>query len=126
MKNGIFGSLIVKQADIREPHRSLYDLDDPKHVLLLTQSSGDSKVAMLINGRGSESIGSKVPAVDVISGRRSRFRVANAAGAGSCPMILSIEQHSMLLIALDGHAINPHVVASIVLAKGKRFQCFPR
>lgn len=130
--NGIFGALIVKQADLREPHRALYDIDDPNHVVLVTHwqhspevsfNQGHVKPAiLLINGRGRQPSGPTVPlnTFTVIPGRRHRFRAANAGGAGACPVTLFIDGHTLLLIALDGHPIEPRQVTSITLAKGER------
>lgn len=130
--NGIFGSLIVKQADLREPHRTLYDIDDPNHVILVTHwqhspevsfNQGHAKPAiLLINGRGHQPSGPTVPlnTFTVIPGRRHRFRAANAGGAGACPVTLFIDGHKLLLIAIDGHPIEPRLVTSITLAKGER------
>lgn len=128
--NGIIGSLIVRQADLREPHRTLYDIDDPNHVVLVTQwqhlpevsfNQGYSKPAiLLINGKGRQPNGPAVPLsiFTVIPGRRHRFRVANAGGAGACPVTLFINSHPLLLIALDGYPVEPRQVTSITLAKG--------
>ncbi|XP_024876061.1 laccase-4-like isoform X1 [Temnothorax curvispinosus] len=130
--NGIIGSLIVRQADLREPHRALYDIDDPNHVVLVTQwqhspevsfNQGHSKPAiLLINGRGRQPSGPATPlsTFTVIPGRRHRFRVANAGGAGACPVTLSVDSHPLFLIALDGHPIESRHVTSITLAKGER------
>ena len=130
--NGIFGSLIVRQAQLKEPHRDLYDTDDPNHLILLNQwqqpvvSEGSlsrdttDMATLLVNGRGRQPNGPEVPLTTFIvtPGRRHRFRVANGAGAGSCPMTFSIDGHSLLLITLDGHPVSPQVVKSITLAKG--------
>ncbi|XP_078036531.1 uncharacterized protein LOC144469770 isoform X2 [Augochlora pura] len=130
--NGIFGPLIVKQADIRDPHRSLFDIDDPKHVVLVTQwqhtaettlTQGYTKPAMLlINGRGRQPNGPSVPftTFTVVPGRRHRFRLANAGGAGTCPITISIDAHLLLVIALDGHPVDPQQFSSITLATGER------
>ncbi|XP_076232494.1 uncharacterized protein LOC143177996 [Calliopsis andreniformis] len=130
--NGIFGALIVKQADIRDPHRALYDIDDGDHVVLVTQwqhteeitfTQGHSKPAiLLINGRGRQPNGPNVPLTTftVVPGRRHRFRIANAGGAGVCPITISIDAHPLLLIALDGQPVEPRQVTSITLAKGER------
>lgn len=131
MSNGVFGSLIVRQADARDPHRALYDVDDPEHVVLLTQwsqqqasgLSAKSKGSLiLVNGKGRHPDGPQVPltAYTVTPGRRHRFRVANAGGAGSCPVTLAVDSHTLLLITLDGHPVNPQNVTSITLAKGAR------
>ncbi|XP_043260071.1 laccase-4-like [Colletes gigas] len=130
--NGIFGALVVKQADIKDAHRALYNIDDVNHVVLVTQwqhtpeisfSQGHSKPAiLLINGRGRQPNGPNVPytTFTVVPGRRHRFRVANAGGAGSCPITISIDAHPLLLIALDGHPVDPRQVTSITLARGER------
>ncbi|KAL6259668.1 hypothetical protein P5V15_009584 [Pogonomyrmex californicus] len=130
--NGIIGSLIVRQADLREPHRALYDIDDPNHVVLVTQwqhspevslNQGHSKPAiLLINGKGRQPGGPTIPlsTFTVVPGRRHRFRVANAGGASACPVTLFIDGHSLLLIALDGHPTEPRQIISITLAKGER------
>ncbi|XP_020298283.1 laccase-like isoform X2 [Pseudomyrmex gracilis] len=132
VSNGIFGPLIVKQADLRESHRALYDIDDSNHVVLITQwqhlpeisyNQDYSKPAiLLINGRGRQPNEPTLPlsTFTVIPGRRHRFRVANAGGAGACPVTLFIDGHTMLLIALDGQPIEPRQVTSITLAKGER------
>ncbi|XP_076753813.1 uncharacterized protein LOC143425148 isoform X1 [Xylocopa sonorina] len=130
--NGIFGALIVKQADIKDPQRALYDVDDPNHVVLISQwqhspeiafTEGRAKPAtILVNGRGRQPDGPRVPLTmfTVVPGRRHRFRVANAGGAGSCPITMSVDAHSLLLIALDGQPVEPRQVTSITLAKGER------
>ncbi|XP_054001487.1 uncharacterized protein LOC128888550 [Hylaeus anthracinus] len=130
--NGIFGALIVKQADIKDAHRRLYDIDDVNHMVLVTHwqhipeitfTEGHSKPAiLLINGRGRQPNGPKVPytTFTVVPGRRHRFRLANAGGAGSCPITISVDAHPLLLIALDGHPVEPRQVASITLARGER------
>ncbi|XP_029056021.1 laccase-5-like isoform X2 [Osmia bicornis bicornis] len=130
--NGIFGALIVKQADIKDPHRSLYDIDDSNHVVLVSQwqhsaditfTEGHAKPAiLLINGKGRQPNGPNVPyaTFTVVPGRRHRFRIANAGGAGSCPITISVDAHPLQLIALDGQPVEPRQVASITLAKGER------
>ncbi|XP_011307315.1 laccase-1 isoform X2 [Fopius arisanus] len=136
MANGIFGSLIVRQADVREPHRNLYDIDDPSHVILISQwhhSPRDDFTAdvngvikkselLLINGKGRQPHDYKMPLsiFHVTPGKRHRFRVAHSGGAGTCPVTFHIHQHSMLLIALDGHPVEPLRVQKLALANGER------
>ncbi|XP_017762166.1 PREDICTED: laccase-4-like [Eufriesea mexicana] len=130
--NGVFGALVVKQADIRDPHRNLYDMDDPNHVVLVSQWQHSAEIAftegrvkpaiLLVNGKGRQPNGPNVPLTSftVVPGRRHRFRVANAGGAGSCPITISVDAHPLLLIALDGQPVEPRQVTSITLAKGER------
>ncbi|CAD6230954.1 GSCOCG00006895001-RA-CDS, partial [Cotesia congregata] len=132
--NGIFGSLIVRQADAREPHRLLYDVDDPNHVLLVSQwhhsivtdtvagQANKKPALLLINGRGHQPNGPQVPlsSFNVTRGLRYRFRLAHAGGAGACPITFAVEEHPLTLIALDGNPVAPLKVKSITLAKGER------
>lgn len=131
VSNGIFGALIVKQADIRDPHRALYDIDDSSHVILVSQWQHSGEISftetshakpaiLLVNGRGRQPNGPRVPFTKftVLPGRRHRFRLANAGGAGSCPITILVDAHPLLLIALDGQPVEPRQVASITLAKG--------
>ncbi|XP_057321757.1 uncharacterized protein LOC130665413 isoform X1 [Microplitis mediator] len=132
--NGIFGSLIVRQADVREPHRSLYDVDDPDHVLLVSQwhhsivtdtlagQANKKPALLLINGRGQQPNGPPVPltSFNVTQGVRYRFRLAHAGGAGACPITFGIQEHPLTVIALDGSPVVPQQVKSITLAKGER------
>ncbi|XP_034939119.1 laccase-2-like isoform X2 [Chelonus insularis] len=133
--NGIFGSLIVRQADAREPHRALYDVDDPDHVLLVSQwhhsivtetgvlANRNKKPALLlINGKGRQPNGPEVPlsTFTVSAGKRYRFRLAHAGGANACPITFTIEDHLLNLIALDGNPVNPERVGSITLSRGER------
>ncbi|XP_043281770.1 laccase-4-like isoform X2 [Venturia canescens] len=134
MTNGIFGSLIVRQADMLEPHRSLYDIDDPNHVVLISPwhhaivTEGAStrmqrKAAiLLVNGRGRQTDGPETPLTtfNVIPGRRHRLRIAHAGGAGSCAVTLTVDEHPLLLISLDGQPITPREVSTITLSKGER------
>ncbi|XP_012227593.2 uncharacterized protein [Linepithema humile] len=132
VSNGIFGALIVKQADLLEPHRALYDIDDSNHVVLVSQWQHSPEVAfhyshskpaiLLINGKGRQPGGPTVPLTTftVVPGRRHRFRVANAGGAGACPITFFIDNHTLLLITLDGQPVEPRQVTSITLAKGER------
>jgi hypothetical protein len=65
MADGLVGSLVVRRAPSREPHRALYDEDRSEHVLLLAewtrgfalqrllQERSPRPDSLLLNGRGS-------------------------------------------------------------------------
>ena len=55
----------------------------------------------------------------VSSGKRHRFRVAYAGGGRGCPITITIAAHKMRVITLDGNAIEPREVTSIVMAAGQ-------
>ncbi|XP_046390211.1 laccase-2-like isoform X2 [Ischnura elegans] len=70
--DGLFGALVVRQPSSKDPHRALYDVDDPDHVIVLAEWSrgfalqrladahaGDAGEpdlvdTLLINGRGED------------------------------------------------------------------------
>lgn len=56
----------------------------------------------------------------VQNGSRYRFRTINS-GFLNCPLVISIDNHTLLVIASDGHYIEPVVVDSLVSYAGERF-----
>lgn len=120
--NGIFGALIVKQPDVLEPQRRLYDVDTRNYVILVSEIdkrnlfSEDNEYTILVNGRNKPN--------DIIfkvkKGLRYRFRSAFAAGLKGCPIEVSIDDHLIRIIELDGHPINPYESSSFIFSKGER------
>lgn len=53
-------------------------------------------------------------------GSKYRFRIINS-GFLNCPLEISIDNHTMTIIASDGHYINPIQVDSLVSYAGERF-----
>ncbi|XP_045474292.1 L-ascorbate oxidase-like [Harmonia axyridis] len=128
--DGLAGALIVRQSDKLEPHRKLYDEDLKEHVVMLSEWSGDLvsefsanndvPKSILINGKTVSEAGTGMSIFNVKMGRRYRFRLAYASGNFGCPMVLSIQDHLLKVIALDGKSIKPHEASSIKLNKGER------
>lgn len=127
ISDGIFGSLIVRQPRKVEPHRKLYDIDDKNNVIVISEwgrevpsnlmNSYEVSKSLLINGKG----GSNIDVFKVKKGQRYRFRLAYSGGPTiGCPVTLSIEQHLLKVIALDGNPISPYEVSSVTLSKGER------
>lgn len=56
---------------------------------------------------------------NVTSGKRYRFRLAHAGVISACAIKVTIEEHSLKIIEIDGSPIIPRDVASITLASGK-------
>lgn len=124
--NGIFGALIVRQPDVIEPQKRLYDVDNSDYLIMVTEMEKKSPFStnkidathpfsILINGRSDN-----IKKYKVKYGLRYRFRVIFAAGKNGCPVKLGIDQHKMKIVALDGHALNPYEVDGITLGKGER------
>ncbi|XP_018575222.1 laccase-2-like [Anoplophora glabripennis] len=129
--DGLFGALIVRQADKLEPHRKLYDVDSKDHIILLSEWSGDRSSlfededelpkAILVNGKAPSVSGPTPTLFNVEKERRYRFRVAYTGGSVGCPITVSIDKHLLKIIAVDGTPINPYEVSSAELSKGERF-----
>lgn len=126
--NGLFGALVVRQADNVEQHRNMYDLDLKEHVILLSEWYGDKSrtsekpipSAILLNGRDA-SVNSDSPTVISVSrNKRYRFRIAYAHGITGRPITLTVDNHMLKAIAIDGHPITPYSVSSVIIAKGER------
>ncbi|RZF40482.1 hypothetical protein LSTR_LSTR000361 [Laodelphax striatellus] len=135
--DALFGPLIVRQADRREVQRQLYDVDDPNHIVVIsewpipgkTESTTSSSATLLINGRAQTKIelDSEDPhykhastRFNVTGGKRHRMRVIYAGSQIGCPVSIQIEKHQLQVIAMDGHPIFPQVVQSLILAPGER------
>nr|CAI5832434.1 unnamed protein product [Callosobruchus analis] len=112
--HGLFGSLVVKQADKLDPHKKYYDLDYDNHTILLSEWSNGSLV--LINGRSSLN----ATTFHVKKGKRHKFRLIYASGLMNCPIKVTIAEHVMLVVALDGNDIKSHEADTIILGKGER------
>lgn len=54
----------------------------------------------------------------VNSGKRYRFRVINAASL-DCPIMFSVEDHTLTVITTDGNPVEPLTVKSILIYPGK-------
>lgn len=121
---------MVRQADRYEPHRKLYDFDEKEHLILISEWGGDSMYSvldelqkpksLLINGRAPSKLGNTLAVFKVRKGKRYRFRLAYTGGMLGCPVTVSIDQHLLKVIALDGNPTNPYEVNSIALSKGER------
>lgn len=122
--NGVFGALVVRQAEKLDPHKKLYDIDDKEHMLLIsewgTSIDANTPSSLLINGKAPSDGGNTPSVFTVRKGKRYRFRVAYTGGIIGCPVTLSIEQHLMRVIAADGNPTTPYEASSVTLSKGER------
>ncbi|XP_032667496.1 laccase-5-like isoform X2 [Odontomachus brunneus] len=141
--DGQHGSLIVRDPPSSNPHVRLYDYDFPQHVVIISDlyheltmerfpgryrsNSGQVAQNFLINGRGdwtdpTTGVNNNISysTLNVVSEKKYRFRFINACGA-VCPVRVSIESHSMMIIATDGEDVEPIEVNAINMASGERF-----
>jgi laccase len=113
---GLFGALVVRQSDKMDPQRKYYDTDSKSHIILIAEA--DKK--LLINGKGPSHTGAALSIFTVKSNKRYRFRAAFAGGGSACPVTLTVDNHKMKIITVDGNPVNPNEADSIVLGKGER------
>lgn len=126
--NGFFGALVVRQPERLEPLRKFYDIDDKDHFILISEwgneriSDGEAfrPKSLLINGKAPSSLGNTLATFNVEKGKRYRFRVAYTGGVMGCPVNISIDNHLLKIVALDGNPTNAHEASQIVLSKGER------
>lgn len=110
ISKGMFGALVVRQANNVEPHKKLYDEDLQHHVVLVS----DYNNRLSINGKQSDE------KFYVVKNKRYRFRVAFAGSQHNCPATISIDNHLVKIIALDGNPTNSLEVSKILVYKGER------
>ncbi|XP_033107321.1 laccase-2-like [Anneissia japonica] len=147
--DGMYGSLIVRQAREVEHNGYAYDFDLPEHVMMLadwksrpalstflmTESptryviSEEQTFSILVNGRASEveffdedgnAFFTPLSTFEVEEGMTYRFRVISAIFA-LCNLQVSIESHPLTIIAVDGSEVRPKEVDSFVIAPGERY-----
>lgn len=142
--DGVYGAFIVREPDEYDPNRYTYDYDLPEHVILIhdwlhlpTQdkflfrhhSGGDDfPKSMLVNGHGphQHALPNTVPSLvpysvfKVIPGNRYRLRFISNAIL-NCPIVVSVEDHSLTVIASDGNPLVPVNASSIVVYAGERW-----
>lgn len=141
--SGVFGSLVVRQAE--DPHRGLYDTDLLEHVIVLNDwghvsiankfaahhhSTDDADVrSILVNGKGRntaaqlegvEEVALPLEVVKVTPDLRHRLRFISGTGL-NCPIIVSVDSHPLTIIATDGDPIVPFTTDSFVIYTGERF-----
>lgn len=132
--DGLAGAFVVRQSPRLDPIKKLYDIDATEHTIFISEwghsmgplagmmSSVPNAESLLINGKShsEESPHSPLSKFAVEHGKRYRFRLAYGGGSKSCAVKFSIDQHSLKLIALDGHYIEPEDVTSIEMGRGER------
>lgn len=139
--DGIHGSIVVRQPPSRDPNSHLYDFDLTTHVILLADwlhedaaerypgrlavNTGQDPESVLINGKGQFRdpntgfmTNTPLEIFTMTPGRRYRFRMINAFST-VCPAQLTIEGHTLTVIATDGEPVHPVNVNTIISFSGK-------
>ncbi|XP_068204135.1 uncharacterized protein [Palaemon carinicauda] len=139
---GIYGAIIVRQVE--DPQAGTYDVDVSDHTLIVQDWYHKSSMevfsgmahgktppliaSILVNGKGWNTYAEKeglpkyempLAVVNMKKGLRHRVRLIQAGGA--CPILVSVDNHKMTVIASDAQNIEPLTVSSIVMYSGERF-----
>ncbi|KAG9310885.1 laccase [Chiua virens] len=127
--DGLRGAFVIRDPD--DPYKNLYDYDNDSTIIsLMDWYHYPSPVtprqvwpdSVLINGTGCYENGSECPslATYMVEGqKRYRFRLLNM----SCKTFFnfSIDDHTMMVIEVDGESVEPYTVDSIQIFAGQRY-----
>lgn len=147
--DGAFGALIVREpnAEIPTLTRNTYDYDSVEYLMVIQHwdiktaaekfvnfhftDSDNHPSNILINGKGP--LQNKINVSNVKTSKyvthevyhveeksKYRFRIINA-GYAICPVEISIDNHTLNVIASDGNYIEPVSVDSLIAFSGERF-----
>ena len=144
-EDGMYGKLIIREPDVENIHRNLYDEDLSSHVMIIQDwvhksgvdmfvphhwDDGSNKAeSFLINGKGRfhsfavnkyPGLYTPVEELFVEQGKRYRIRIINA-GVSFCPVEMSIDGFTLTVISSDGKDIEPIQVNSLILHNGERY-----
>ncbi|CAG9834834.1 unnamed protein product [Diabrotica balteata] len=113
--NGLHGALVIRKAEKIEPNIYNYDIDNKNHVLVIAETNN----SVLINGVGPSS--PQLSKLTVKRRTRNLFRLIYASGLG-CPLTITINNHVVKVLSVDGTPIIPLEVTSIKVNKGETLE----
>ncbi|KAH7881941.1 laccase [Phlebopus sp. FC_14] len=124
---GLRGPLII--YDPNDPYKSMYDVDNASTIITISdwyhinafQIATNLPDSLLVNGLGRYSGGPPSPlaVINVVQGKRYRFRLLNIACVTD--YVFSIDNHVLTIIEADGEPTQPLVVDSIVIGTAQRY-----
>lgn len=141
--DGLHGSVIVRQPPSRDPNSHLYDFDLTTHTIVLSDwmhedaaerypgrlavNTGQDPDSILLNGKGQFRdpntgfmTNTPLEVFTMTPGKRYRFRMI-CAFSSVCPAQITIEGHSLTLIATDGEPVHPVTVNTIISFSGESY-----
>jgi hypothetical protein len=80
----------------------------------------NKNVALLQRPGGSDQPDSPPSVFTVAPKKKYRFRVVYAGGGKACPITISVANHVLRVISLDGNPVTPREVTSLVMAAGQK------
>ncbi|KAF5393153.1 hypothetical protein D9757_001356 [Collybiopsis confluens] len=133
--DGLRGPLVI--YDPEDPLQDLYDVDDESTIWQVGDWWHNTSTSMLVtyvasgivpvsdtgtfNGIGRFNGGPEVPfsVVNVVAGKRYRFRIINESARNVFTM--SVDSHNLTVIETDGTPTTPQTVNSIDMLAGQRY-----
>ncbi|XP_034950594.1 laccase-1-like isoform X2 [Chelonus insularis] len=139
---GVDGAIVIRQPHQDEPNHDLYDSDDFDNIIFIsdwmhesvashfpgttTRNVGQDPDNFLINGRGQwmnstdkSRTTTPLATFNVRKNMRYRLRIINSCAFG-CPVQLTIQNHYLTIIALDGEDVKPQRVKTITTYSAER------
>ncbi|KAH8085465.1 laccase [Cristinia sonorae] len=127
--DGLRGPLVI--YDPHDPHRHLYQVDDESTIITLAdwyhtlarQMPPGPAVAdtTLINGLGRWSKGNKTDLAIISVKPNTRYRIRLVSISCDPNYMFSIDNHTMIIIEVDGVNSKPHTVDQIQIFAGQRY-----
>ncbi|XP_008553162.1 uncharacterized protein LOC103575234 [Microplitis demolitor] len=138
---GLHGAIVIRQPKSKEPNKKLYDYDGLDNVMFISdwmhknipsyfpgttfRNLGQDPDNILVNGKGqyTDSLGNEtstpLAVYNVKPGMRYRIRLING-GSFNCPVQMTIQDHNLTIIAVDGEDIVPRIVTTITTFSAER------
>ncbi|KAJ4445529.1 hypothetical protein ANN_12209 [Periplaneta americana] len=140
-QDGIQGAFVVRTSKTLDPNGHLYDYDLASHVIFISDWMHSSATehfpglkthqifqrpqSILLNGRGRYEVTGNATTFPsavfrVTPGKKYRFRLVGGM-CTSCAYQFRVQQHELLVIAVDGNPTEPVLVDSIHMYGGERY-----
>eukprot|EP00057_Strongylocentrotus_purpuratus_P031127 XP_783673.3 PREDICTED: laccase-4-like [Strongylocentrotus purpuratus] len=144
--DGLFGPFIVREPEEDNPHSALYDYDLHEHTAMISDwmhetaievfvlehhvDVNDDPRSILVNGKAQlggftdenngTSHATPREVFEVEEGKRYRFRLISTATGGEAFRV-SVDNHTLTIIASDGAYVQPVEVDTLVIYGGERY-----
>ncbi|KAI0030477.1 Cu-oxidase-domain-containing protein [Vararia minispora EC-137] len=133
--DGLRGPMVI--YDPQDPYRHLYDVDDSSTIVQLGDWWQNTSTSLLagyeatgvvpisdsgtVNGVGRYQGGPEVPwpVLNVVHGKRYRFRVINQSARNI--FTISFDKHDFTIIEADGELVKPFTTDELLILAGQRY-----
>ncbi|PVD33733.1 hypothetical protein C0Q70_04993 [Pomacea canaliculata] len=119
--DGLFGPLIVHQPAGADPSDNLYDQDLPEHVFTVYDWSSELSMATYMSIIKTNLTHAQTPLEVVHVQKGSRYRLRFIGASSVCPLQVSIDNHQLIVIAVDGQPLDPRPLDTFIINPGERY-----